>query len=447
MKINLNLENDVEYNLLINPILDYFSILEKSTVKVVYNSFFRKYIEIRQRFGIYPVYIPELGYLLALEIVSPKLSKIFYELTSDFDSFYSEDKVICAKIHNFNKDTNRFVTYGNYKSLKLDKEYYRLYITNLINDLLCTPSIINGSTLISPNRWYVLESTHPKLNIHVRADINYNIGIIFLTKDGLKRYRKYNIWLNSKTNIFEVPAGFITFTKEGKVLYKKIFVHFLEEPIDIEIKNDKGEYFICYIWSLNDYQTNYSKFKTGNKININIIENLSLLVYSPYELIPFIFPDIVESSKFNNLIIEFEIKKEVINRIINRLSKFSSYQNQDLIKAFEETIEDKKKLFRISENEDKLTVEIVNPSIIPFLIKDFVSNKSPEKIRFLKKLVFEPEKAFEELKLTQNKSSSDIEWAKLKGFGKISRIRNEIYKQYLEIWRQATNLFYNQYVP
>lgn len=424
---------------LINPIIDYYTVLEKVNFKVIYNPFFRKNFGVQQRFGNYPIYFPEVGCLAALETISPNLSREFYEETKEFDRFYSDEKVICSKIYNFNNEVNRFVSWGNYVSSKLPEEYYKLYISNLINDFLFMPSLVKRFGLISPNRWFILRS---KTSYYFETEVNYNVGIIYLTKDILKKSKKIVIWLNSPPiEIWEIPAGFITFTIDGNVLFiDKILVHFLKEPIEeIDLISNKGEYFTCFLLSLNDYKTNFPKFKPSvrKKVNINLIENLTDLVHSPYEIIPFIFPEIMESLQMDKLIFEFEIKKDVLLSIIKRLMKFSSAQHPELLKSYKEIFENQNKLFKIKEKSDKLLkVTIVNPAVVPFLLKEYISGRRFGKVELLNNLINDPDDAIKTLKDVQNEPPTSWKWHQVSGIGNITELRKKIFVQYTEIWKQ-----------
>ena len=423
---------------LINPIIDYYTILEKVDFKVIYNPFFKRNFVVQQRFGTYPIYFPEVGCLASLEIISANLSRKFYKETKEFDRFYSDEKIICSRVYNFDSNANRFVSWGNYTPSKLPKDYYKLYISNLLNDFLFMPSIVKNFGLLSPNRWFLLES---RTSYFFKTEVNYNIGIIYLTKEILRNSKKITLWLNSSLETWEIPAGFITFTRDGNVLYRdKILVHFLKEPIEeIELSSNKGEYFICFLLSLNDYKTNFPKFEPSvrKKININLIENLTGLVHSPYEIIPFIFPDIMESVQTDRLIFEFEIKKETLLSILKRLMKFSSAQHPDLLKSYKEIFENQNKLFKIKEENNKiLKITIVNPAVVPFLLKEYISGRKFGKGELLDNLIKDPDYAIKTLKDVQNEPTTSWKWYQLSCIGNITNLRKKIFVQYMEIWRQ-----------
>ncbi|RLG44222.1 MAG: hypothetical protein DRN81_05020 [Thermoproteota archaeon] len=424
---------------LINPIIDYYTILEKVNFKVTYNPFFRKRIVVRQRFGAYPAYFPEIGYLAVLETISPNLSREFYKETKEFERFYGDEKIIRSRIYHFNTEVNRFVSWGNYVSSKLPEEYYKLYISNLINDFLLMPSIVKRSGLIAPNRWFILES---RTSYCFKTEVNYNVGIIYLTKDVLEKSKRIVLWLNSPLKVWEVPAGFVTFTGDGNVLYRdRILVHFLNEPTgEIESISNKGDYFICFLWSLNDYKTNFPKFKSSvrKRVNINLVESLTELVHSPYEIIPFIFPNIMESIQIDKLIFEFEIKKDALSSIIRRLMKFSPMQHPELLKSFGEIFENQNKLFKIKEGNDKtLKVTVVNPTVVPFLLRGYISGREFEKKgKLLDSLIKNPDCAIKTLEDVQDEPPTSWKWCQLGGIGNLIDLREKIFIQYMKIWKQ-----------
>jgi len=412
---------------LINPILDYFTILEKINVKVIYNPFFRKNFVIKKRFGTYPIYLPEIGYMLSMETVSPALSKRFYKETKEYERFYSDEKIIFSKIYNFNKELNRIVSWGHFSSFRIPSKYYKLYISNLTNDFLFMPSIVRKFGLISPNRWFRLDSRDL---YYFSAIINYNVGIVYLERRLLEKAKKTSIWVNSPLDVYETQAGFIKLNDEGKVFYKdRIFIHFLNDPLE-ELKfGAEKDYFICFLVSLNEYETSYPKFVHKNrKFNINLIENLTDIIYSPYEIIPFLFPSILNSIDTNKLVFNFSIKKSCINSIIKRMTKFASEQHINLIKTYDQLFETRNKLFKIEEkNENEFNVKLINPTVIPFLIRNYKINNE----RHAKSLLESPN-IIEDLEDIE-KSSYSFKWIPLRGIGNVLNIRKNLLLQYSRI--------------
>jgi|GEM_PF-4538262 len=368
----LNLQQKQEF--VINPILDFFTVLEKSKINVVYNPFLKKYCTVRKNLGTYPIYVPEVGHLLSLETVSEELSKELYDETKSYESFYSKERIMTAKLYNHDPELNRVVSWGNYSSFAVPERLYKLYLSNLLNDFLFSPSLVRGHTLISPNRWFIAES---QSSYHFKCIANYNIGLIHLTTESLKAARRVNIWLNAPQEVFEVKAGFIKFSTFGEVHFTNgVFVHFPTDPGELEASiGPKGEYFLCFMMSLNEYTSNWPSFSAsfGRTVtNINLIEKLSELVFSPYELLPFIFPSYIRTARgLDSLVYEFMVDKGTFDRIVGRLTRFSSSQNAFLLEDYSSFFEDSNKLLRVELEGGVYSVRWLNPSVLPFLIKRY----------------------------------------------------------------------------
>ncbi|QLH74559.1 MAG: hypothetical protein HPY73_03240 [Methanomassiliicoccales archaeon] len=432
----LNLQQKQE--LVINPILDFFTILEKSKINVVYNPFLKKYCTVRRNLGTFPVYVPEVGHMLSLETVSEEVSKEFYDETRTYEGFQSKERVMTAKLYNHDPDLNRVVTWGNYSSFAVPDRLYKLYLSNLLNDFLFSPSVIRRRTLISPNRWFIIESQN---NYHFKCTANYNIGLIHLTKESLREARKVNVWLNAPQEVYEVKAGFVKFSTFGDVLFTNgVFVHFPTDPTELEPRiGPNGEYFICFMMSLNEYTTNWPSFSTSfgrNVVNINLIENLSELVFSPYELFPFIFPNYIGATRgLDSLVYEFMVGKDTFDRIVGRLMRFSSNQNAFLLDDYTAFVEDYNKLLRIELEEGIYSVRWLNPSVLPFLIKRY-----PEGRRDINAMLDNQDllKALSEVNAEfANSKTGCPRYMFLAGLGRYSSPRRTWLLKYYDAWTKS----------
>ena len=65
--------------IIINPLVNFYSILKKIQRKIIFHQLFRKYFEIVQSTYAFPVYLPEIGVLLSLDITSEDVARRFYE--------------------------------------------------------------------------------------------------------------------------------------------------------------------------------------------------------------------------------------------------------------------------------------------------------------------------------------------------------------------------------
>jgi hypothetical protein len=356
--------------LIVNPILGAHRVLEKKEIKTVYKHSLESPIQVLSRMYSYPVYIPEICGLLALDVISPQLARSIADLTGDFEGFYSENKVICSKLYNYDNKINRAVSRGQYTTFTLGDGEYDLYITNLINDFLITPSIVVGQGLYSPNRWFHIESEEFRSPIMFRANINFNVGLLYLEKEELKRTREISFWANGPIHIFEVRGGLVKLSENGFVDFKKVRVHFTSDPSQIqeEITN-KGEYFRCFMISFNDYKTNYKKFPYEESFNINLVESLSELVHSPYDILPCLFPYNVNNVSLDSLIYNWEIKRNIFTTVCERFAKFSPEQSKELIDNYDGLMAEKNKLLEITPSKEAFHMKVVNPSVVPFLFK------------------------------------------------------------------------------
>jgi len=418
-----------EIDLVINPILDWFTVLEKIRLKVVYSKVLERDIIVKEVYGSYPVYLPEIGYFTALEISSRNLSRKFYSDTKDLKGFYSsENKIVIAKIHNFDRQTNRFVTWGNYNSYKIPEKYYLLYISNLINDFLITPSIARKGTLFSPNRWFIQDSHS------FTALVCFNIGIVYLTKDDTKRARKTTLRIgNIELDAWSTRAKLITLSAiNGIDSIENLYLYFPGNPPDPDmIIPEKGDYFIGFLLSLNGYKSGLSK--NSEERNINIIEDLSPLAFIPEEIVPFMFPSIANDEILYRVVFEFEISKSIYELVIKKFIKFSDYQNPEVLENYTRSYA---RPLHISEHGNTLRVKILNPIIVPFLLKQCVLHN---KGTLLEELAKYPGKMVEELAKLNKTQYRYSELYKLPGLGRILRLRGNILAKYVETWKSISN--------
>lgn len=417
------LQLDKRWIFLINPILDFFTVTEKINFKAIYNPYLKKPIIVRKYLGTYPVYLPEVGYLLSLDVTSHRLVKKLYNETRDFESFYSDNKMICSSLYNFDKKTNRVVTWGNFRTKYVPDNYYKLYISNILNDFLITPSFIKNSSLISPNRWFKLESN---TKYFFKANVNYNVGLMYINRDALITSKRIRVWLNNPLDLYEIKVGFIKLFNDGTVKYKSLRIHFIDEPTENKELLDVNDYFIAFLVSFNNYETNYYKYNYKNKFfNLNLVESLSPMVHSPYAVFPFIFPNLLTTINLNNLIFNFKITKNCFNTIIKRFMKFTTIQNVNLLEVYEQFFEQQNKLVRINKYADYFDIKLVNPSVIPFLLKKYIFYQDNNTTKLLNS-----QDLIESLELLDKNYVRSFMLIPLKGFGYIRKLRSLQFANY-----------------
>lgn len=430
--IPLNIE---EKEVMINPIIDPSTILEKIERKVVYIPYYRRYHEVVPKVYTLPVYLPEIGALVSLDITSRNLAKKFYDETKDFEGMISKGKIFISGVYNFLSETNRMVSWGNIKSFSLPKDIFQLYLTNLLNDLIISPSIVTQQGVISPNRWFHIVS---KGYYTFRATLHYNIGVIYLQKESLLRKRIRYVWINAPLKLYEIKAGFVIFQPNGYLKYvEPILVHFTSDPSENIIASNKGDYFLCFLISFNKYSTSYEKadIKRGY---INIIETLSELVFSPYDLLPFLFPLVIDVQKLTSLLFEFQIEKNIFLTFQKRLTKFGIPQNLEVIKAYENLVKKQNRTLEIIETENAYTVKIINPLLVPFLIKKAYDPKDRGK-NYAEKLL--RNLTFSKIEELDKRFPEKFEWYTpnfrgLWGIGRFLDPRGKLMRNYVNIFRR-----------
>jgi len=381
MDTNINVDLKEGAELLINPLVDPSALLEKIKGKVVYNPRLGRHQEVMSKIYVFPVYLPEYGILLSLDITSDNLARTFYDLVRNYEGIRAEGTIIRCRIHRFRKDENRVVSWGAIKPATLNSDLSKLYVANLINDFYLTPSTIKNGCIWSPHRWFHI-SSHKDRKCMFEAIFNYNFGVVYIKRENIHQRKIKKVWLNSPIKLYEVIGGFISFHPTGFVDIKKVPLHFTEDPVEMNIFLNgggyEGDYFVCFLISFNNYLTPYEDvdIKSGN---INLVETLLGLVYSPYEILPLLFPFMVKNENLEKLIYCFNVDKEIFKKIIGRLTKFGAPQNLEFIRSYESLLMDNNRLLNVKEENDNYCVEIANPTLIPFLLKKLIDEKYTRK--------------------------------------------------------------------
>lgn len=425
---------------LINPLIDPSTLLEKARRRIVYNPRLRRYHEVMPKTYVLPVYLPELGVLLSLDTVSKNLARKIYEETKDYEGIISKGKVFLCTTHHFQREINRMVSWGTIKSVDLVNNILRLYIADLINDFYLTPSIIRGSSITSPHRWFFISS----IGYHkFEAFLNYNFGVVYIEKEKLYQRKIKKVWINSPLKLYQVIGGFVSFRPTGFVEIKHVPLHFTADPTETDIVfQNKGDYFVCFLISFNRYSTSYdfASIKSGN---INLVESLAELVHSPYEILPFLFPFAIENETIESLIYRFIIKKDVFRKIYSRITKFSTPQSSALIEGFESFIREQNILLSITEQVDLYYVEVANPVVIPFLIKK-IADENNVRIKYSATKILKEPRILEKIRylndLLNKKQWYNTEFLPLHGIGRVLIPRADVLRKYIRIYKDLTSI-------
>jgi len=244
---------------------------------------------------------------------------------------------------------------------------------------------------------------------------------------------------NSKIKLYEVNAGYIVLQPTGFVGIKPIKLHFTEDPSNIGFNIEgRGEYFVGSLISYNNYRTNYDNTSAKNINNFNIVESLTLLAQTPYEILPFLSPYMINTNMLDKLVYQFSIRKNVFKTILSRITKFSIPQDRVMIEAYESYIREQNKLLNIKEDNDSYYVEVVNPAVIPFLVKKTAMKDnivvSSEAMRVLSESnLLEKIKSLERF-LNEPQFKNIQAWA-LTGIIQVLSHRKTIFEKYIQIFK------------
>ena len=438
-KINLipaNVDEDEE--VIVNPIVKTSTLLEKVQRKVVYSPRLHRYLEVMPKMYVLPIYMPEVGVLLSLDISSKSLARRLYEETKDFNGMVTKGKIFVSNVYNLMQDRNRMVSRGNIRSFNLPEDILRLYLSNLMNDFVISPAIVTKEGVLSPNRWFLLFSAR---GYEFRAIVSYNILIIHLQKQNLSKPRVRQIWINFPMKIFEVKAGGITLYPNGFVKYfQPIYLHFSSNPSEMAelIPSEKGDYFLCFTVSLYDYSTSYYGTTVKTKC-INIVDTLAQLVFSPYEILPFLFPFMINTTNLYSLIFKFKVKKSVFNKILARMMRFSSAQNIEFIEAYESLMRQQNRMLEITKTNDSFIVKLVNPIVIPHVIKKLYTSSHYLTKESCRELLTDSN-FIARIESLNERFSKRTEWLSreflpLHGIGCLLKPRAEVMEKFVNIFR------------
>ena len=414
----------LENELLVNPILNWYTLIKKLRPLVIPGTYFP--IKIYSCTYSLPIFLPEIGCMVALDLVSESLKREIEEKKTEYESFYSKNQVMLSKLYNFDASVNRVVSWGRYSFHRISEDIYHVYIVNLINDLLLFPSILTEFGPYSPVRWFwVSGGGHPEF----KTIVCYNVSIVYLKKEFLTRHKKLKLWLGEPINIYGIQCGYIQLSGTGYVKFRKFPIFTVRKPDELSNEIDRrGGYYICFSVGLCGYRTNYSNSTfTRIKFYINIIDSLLPLVHSPYDIAPFLFPYFINKEDIVSRICTVDIPESVIKSILKRFEKFGMRQSLEMVEDYNKVFEKMNQLVRVKKVDDKIRLTVVNPSVVPFLIRKYLSSTR----HFSKKcakIVLENDDFISQLKAEHD---FNVNMA-MKGFKRISEFRKENFTDYID---------------
>ena len=325
-----------KYNLISHEISPWLSTTFntiKLETRTVYNTHFE-----------WITFFSELGRLISLEVSSKNLQSMFADVES------ADAIITTMKNNRYDQYTGKFVSYGDLSIKTMPSSYLTLFSQNRKNDLTLTPSLVdNQGRILHPVRWTKYGSTFT----------NYNSSLIYIDEAALKKRRIIHIG----SRVFnELPVKFIMLNKSGRLRYSNSIIHI--EPYE-EIEKLKSGYFSWTGIGLNLGGT-----------TLNLVEGLED-AYSKYRILPFIFPNIIKELKAEpeKLIFNFRIEKQIWRSVLSHLMDRDKAITVLGIESSDDLEEKTNKLMRITESANDFEISIINPVLIPFLIKQYSLRK------------------------------------------------------------------------
>ncbi len=417
-------------DVIVNPILTDYTFFEKVRSQTIPSP--HGYGKFRISVWNYsvPVLIPEACCMLSLDTASRSIGYDFEEKKTDFKGVYSKNEIIVAKLYNFDSSSNRVVSWGNYSFRKIREEYYNLYMKSFVMDLMITPSVYEQGGLWSPLRWFKIFSQG---KYGFEAILNYNIAILYIKKSDVEAAKKMTLYIGQPVETNVIECGFVKISRTGYVGVEKTTVFYTGDISEIiDYVSSEGSYFISSLVSMNNYKTS-TGHTTGNHF-INIIDTLSPLIYSYYDILMHLFPHFVEPDSLSQPCIKFNVPVSVVDNVISRFTKFGENQSSDMIENFNGISQQMNPFFEVSETTERVyKVRMVNPAVIQLAMKKYlsenqiISRHSEEVMDNVHNLI----KEFE----SPDKLASNIFFTGHHPVVDESRIKN--IKNYLEVFRKS----------
>lgn len=322
-----------------------------------------------------PIYLPEIGCLISLDATSTGIARDLSEI-----AFGGRDKnVMILKLYNFDSDRRRAVSWGNYMLKELEEQVYGIYAAALFNDMILTPSGYWKGSIVSPLRYFPLESYG---DYSFRCFYSYNTFIAFIDPEKTKVSKKKILWVGRSFRIIPLHAKFIKLLPDGTVKARDIILSFREELLQ-SLELERG-YYICTTESFNRYITNHPDSSDLTGKNVNVVRTFRPLVHSPYDVVPFLFPYFIDPDQMD-LLIQFTVPSTSVRRILSRFEKFGGRQDGCLVENYTYLFEKLNGLLRINRYDTMLSLTAVNPSFVTFLVKK--SLLGPRKLIYVRRIL------------------------------------------------------------
>lgn len=352
---------------LLSPIIWHYTFLEKSEVVVVFP---RNRPAIVTKFmKSYPVYIPGRSRLLALDITSNNLDEKFFDITSDYEGFESENTVLTSKLYNLDQETSRAVSRGQISEHTLNDNLAQAYHYNLLNSLFAAPSILEDSSFWAPTRWFSISSIRQNAP-NLTCTVNYNVGLVYIDPNSIDKAIETTVWLNERINVYRVPVKFLVVDHDGYVHRKGQFLYFPSKPK----KADTSGLQLCTIFSFNNYSTDFEEYQIPHS-DLHILGSHRHFGGHINDLCRLLFPYKYDQVASSDFVLQWNIEKDVIRNTFHGFEATTGYDTGHRLGLRSERFDLPNPLLDIKEIGDSLNVRMANPALISHLIHYHAAGK------------------------------------------------------------------------
>ncbi len=362
-----------------SPILHRHTIFAKKRTILVRSGYKDHYCRLQVQTMAIPVLLPQTASMISLDAVGDSIKMNFYEhVAHSLED--SGHPIFTGRLRNFEAETNRAVSMGNYTRCHLSPVYLQILRKTIEFEMMISSSLIhyeNGVNFLhSPLRWLQI----PRRDCMDDGFIFYfNSALIYISHDDIERIETRNLnqefGINTGDNpaLLRIPCKWVGFAISGRIFTKPIIVyahsyHGIYEDLLAEI-GDKGCYFRATILTY----TRYNENKT-----INVLDQLHPIDPAPYEMLPYFMYFYVDPAQLQEPLIQYSVPVNAIDHCIERMNRFQP-QHPSLTNSLETYLRNKYPLFRYSASPDGdfYNVSVVHPVFIYRLIQ-FALKKDDE---------------------------------------------------------------------
>jgi hypothetical protein len=306
----------------------------------------------------FPAYLPELGIPLLVRTVSTQVGRELDGLRDDAGAGVP----LRAMLYNVDLKRRTAVTRGMFSKVQATDFPGELYSKSLFLDFLLHPSTMFQDGKVVSHRWLQLSG---RGEFEFRCHYFLNLFLVFLHHRDSDSGKRERIWLGSPSHLVRVPAKFVQPRMDGRIWVGDVEISFEEEsPLLSDLRTDRSTgHYLCLAEGICDYWTDYPR-ATGHHRHLNLVTGLFPFLYSPYDLLPLLFP--FTKSPERKPLLEISLPEESFRAIVEKLERFGGVQSalgSDLCEMLLQG------LARMRCECGCRTLRLVNPALVAYLVK------------------------------------------------------------------------------